>query len=159
MLFTIKVSFSKFVVLFQSNFILFFKGFIYLFIFRERGGRKKNRERNINVWLPLACPQLGIWPATQACALTGNQTSDPLVRRLALNPLSHTRQDSFQFFGFFSSLIFKESKIQDFFPKSVHLHTNIKMNHDAMPFLPNTLLSLEYRNGIKISLKSLVPFP
>ena len=26
--------------------------------------------------LPLACPQLGTWPATQACALTGNLTGD-----------------------------------------------------------------------------------
>ena len=28
-------------------------------------------ERNINVWLPLAQPLLGTWPATQACALLG----------------------------------------------------------------------------------------
>ena len=47
------------------------------------------RERNISVWLPLMHPLLGTWPATQACALTGNQTSDPLICRLALNPLSH----------------------------------------------------------------------
>ena len=54
----------------------FFKDFIYLFL--ERGeGREKERERNINVWLPLTCPhnwgpcpqprhvpQLGIEPAT-----------------------------------------------------------------------------------------------
>ena len=32
-------------------------------------------EGNIN-WLPLAHPHLGTWPATQACALTGNGTSD-----------------------------------------------------------------------------------
>ena len=31
-------------------------------------------------------------PQTQACGPTGNQTSDPLVRRPALNPLSHTSQ-------------------------------------------------------------------
>ena len=50
----------------------------YLFIFREgKGGRE--RKRNINLWLPLERPLLGTWPATQACALTGNQTSDPLV--------------------------------------------------------------------------------
>ena len=49
-----------------------------LFIFRERG-REGERERNINVWLPLMWPLLGTWPATQACALTGNQTRDPLV--------------------------------------------------------------------------------
>ena len=34
----------------------------------------------------------GLGPTTQACALTGNQTGNPLVRRLALNPLSHTSQ-------------------------------------------------------------------
>ena len=32
------------------------------------------------------------WPASQACALTGNETSHPLVLRPALNPLSHTSQ-------------------------------------------------------------------
>ena len=52
------------------------------------------RERNINVWLPLMHPKLGTWPATQAHALTGNRTSDPLVHRPALNPLSHTSQES-----------------------------------------------------------------
>ena len=44
------------------------------------------------MWLLLTCPSLGTWPATQACALTGNRTRDPLVHRLALNPLSHTSQ-------------------------------------------------------------------
>ena len=65
--------------------------FIYLLL--ERGqGREEERERNINVWLPLTHPLLGNWPATQAYALTGNRTCDPLVRRLVLNPLSHTSQ-------------------------------------------------------------------
>ena len=41
----------------------FLKDVIYLFW---------ERERNINVWLPLIHPPLGAWPATQACALTGN---------------------------------------------------------------------------------------
>ena len=54
--------------------------------------RDTERERNISVWLPLVHPQLGTRPTTQACALTGNQTSDPLVHRLSLNPLSHTSQ-------------------------------------------------------------------
>ena len=72
-------------------FFFFFKDFIYLFL--ERGeGREKERERNISVWLPLTLPQLGTSPATQACALTGNWTCDPLVCRWALNPLSHTSQ-------------------------------------------------------------------
>ena len=68
---------------------IFFRDFIYLFL--ERGERReKERERNISVWLPLVHPLLGTWLATQACALTGNQTGDPLVRRLALHPLGHT---------------------------------------------------------------------
>ena len=37
-------------------------------------------------------PLLGTWPTTQACAMTGNQTGDPLVFRLALDPLIHTDQ-------------------------------------------------------------------
>ena len=35
---------------------------------------------------------------TQACTLTGNQTGDPLVHRLALNLLSRTRQGCFHIF-------------------------------------------------------------
>ena len=42
--------------------------------------------------LALARPQLGTWPATQACALTKNQISDLSVRKPALSPLSHTSQ-------------------------------------------------------------------
>ena len=71
----------------------FFKVFIYLFLGRGKG-REKERERNIHVWLPLTCPFLGTWPATQACALTGNSTGDPLVCRLVLKPLSYTSQGS-----------------------------------------------------------------
>ena len=40
---------------------------------------EKERERNINVWLPLVQSQLGTWSTTQACALTGNQTGYSLV--------------------------------------------------------------------------------
>ena len=62
------------------------KDFIYLLLDTGKAGR----ERNINVWLPLAYPQLGVWPATQVCALTGNRTGNPLVLRRVLNPLSHS---------------------------------------------------------------------
>ena len=55
-------------------------------------GREKEREININVWLPLTHPLLGTWPAAQPCALTGNRTSNPLALRPALNSLSHTSQ-------------------------------------------------------------------
>ena len=36
--------------------------------------------------LPLVCHQLGTWPATQACALTGNQTHSLLVYGTMLQP-------------------------------------------------------------------------
>ena len=48
-------------------------------------------KRNINQ-LPLTYLQLGTWPTTQVCALTGNWTANLSVHRPALNPLSHTRQ-------------------------------------------------------------------
>ena len=67
--------------------------------FNERG-REGGREGNINVRLPLMHPLLGPLPATQACALTGNQTDDPLVHRLALNPLSHPSQGRLVFLIF-----------------------------------------------------------
>ena len=51
---------------FKTNYY-FFKDLIYLFLERG-GGREKERETNINVWLPLVCPILGTWPETQACA-------------------------------------------------------------------------------------------
>ena len=66
---------------------IFKKDFIYLFL-----DKREERERNINVQLPLTWPPLGTLPAAQACALTGSQTSNPLVCRLVLNPLSHTSQ-------------------------------------------------------------------
>ena len=45
------------------------------------------------MWLPLTRPLLGMtWLTTQACALTGNLTGNPLVRRLVLNPLNTTSQ-------------------------------------------------------------------
>ena len=48
---------------------------------------------------------LGTWSTTQACALTGNQTDDPSVLYLALNPLSHTSQ------GRTCSLVSKQPKV------------------------------------------------
>ena len=54
------------------------------------------------MWLPLACPLLGTWPATQACALTGNQTGDSLLHKPTLNPLSYTSQGGLYFFIVFN---------------------------------------------------------
>ena len=59
-------------------------------------------ERNTNVWLPSP----GTWLATQACALTGNQTYVPLVHRWVLSPLSHTSQDRFFFISLTVTFIF-----------------------------------------------------
>ena len=55
-------------------------------------------ERYIHL-LPLARFQLGTWPATQACALTGNRTVNFLVCGLALNPLSHANHGSMYYFN------------------------------------------------------------
>ena len=41
----------------------FVKDFIY-FIFQRGEEREKDRESNINVWLPVAHALLGTWPAT-----------------------------------------------------------------------------------------------
>ena len=71
---------------------LFFLNIYILFL--EGEGKGKEREKNSNVWLLPMHPSLGTWPKTQACALTGNRTSNPLVRRPSLNPLSYISQGS-----------------------------------------------------------------
>ena len=86
-------------------------------------------KRNIDVWLPLMLALLGTWPTTQAFALTGNRTDDPLVGRLALNPLSHTSQGFSKLFFdkkrtiFYVALIIGKVGIKDFIPP----HTIIKI--------------------------------
>ena len=84
--------------LFFLKILFYFLKIIYLFIFRERGRKGKEKERNINVWLPFTSHSLGPWPATQACALTGNRTCDLSVLRLVLNLLNHTSQSIFILF-------------------------------------------------------------
>ena len=65
----------------------------YSFLAKEgKGGRETWRCERYNDRWPLTHPLLGTWPATRACALTGNQTSNLLVCRPPLNPLSHTSQ-------------------------------------------------------------------
>ena len=74
---------------------------LHLFIFKER--RKGEREGEKHRLIASRMPPTGegSWPATQACALVGNWTSDPLVCRLVLNPLSHNtsqgRAHAFEF--------------------------------------------------------------
>ena len=66
------------------------------------------------MWLPLVCPTLGTWPATQACVLTLNYMDDHFVRRLALNPLSHTSQGGTQHFKVWVFLLLLLSKTNKF---------------------------------------------
>ena len=73
-----------------QSFLFSFKDVIYLFLEREEG-RKKGREKH--QWASRPSPT-GTWPSTQAGALPGNRTSDHLICRPALNPLSHTSQGS-----------------------------------------------------------------
>ena len=71
-------------------FLIFKKDFIYLFLEREREEEREGEKHHHVVGSRV--PPTGDPAATQACALPGNQTSNPLVHRLALNPLSHTIQ-------------------------------------------------------------------
>ena len=72
-----------------SPFYLFLKRF-YLFLEKGReGGREEEKHQCV---VASGAPPMGTWPTTQACALTGDRTSDPSVHRLALNLLSHTSQ-------------------------------------------------------------------
>ena len=61
-----------------------------LFVFRQGKGRRKG-EKHQCVFTSHALPT-GDLAATQACALTGNRTSDPFVRRPVLRSLSHASQ-------------------------------------------------------------------
>ena len=67
-------------------FLIFF--LIYLFLEWERDGERKGEKYQCVV--TSHTPLLGTWPTTQACALTGNGASDPLVCILVLSPMSHT---------------------------------------------------------------------
>ena len=68
----------------------FFKKILFIHLKRSgKGGRKRGRETSI-VCLPLMHPNTGTRPTTQACAQSGSRTNDPLLCRLAFNPLSHT---------------------------------------------------------------------
>ena len=69
---------------------------IYLFLERGREGEREGEKHQCVVASRMP-PQVGTWPATQACALTRNRTGDPVVRRPALNPLSCTSQGMFAF--------------------------------------------------------------
>ena len=91
-----------------------------MFIFRERGREGEREGEKLNVWWPLAHTLLGTWPATQACALTGNQTSDPLVCRPMLNSLSYVSQGLMVSFNEHNFLILILSNLSPFSLSSVY---------------------------------------
>lgn len=62
-----------------------------MYLFLERGEeKKKERERNIKMWLPLTRPSTGDLARDPGLCPDWESTSYPLVRRLMLSPLSHT---------------------------------------------------------------------
>ena len=95
---------SRHVSLGHLGIVIFLNNFFKDSIFLERGGERE-KHRCARGWLLLTYPQLGTWPTTQACALTGNRTGDLSVCRQALNPLSLTSQGTSVFFFFFKEVI------------------------------------------------------
>ena len=73
---------------FLQIFLIFY--FMYLFLERGREGEREGEKYHCVVASPT--PSTGDLAATQACALTGNQTSDPLVCSQVLSPPRHTSQ-------------------------------------------------------------------
>ena len=69
--------------------MLHLKKIFYLF-FRQKGQEGEREGEKHQCMVASHTPPTG--PTTQACVLTGNQMGDPLIHRLALNPLSHTSQ-------------------------------------------------------------------
>ena len=77
---------------------IFFLDFIYLFLERRKGRREGVKHQCVVASRAPPTGDLGIWPATQACVLTGNQTGNSLVCRPVLTPLSHTSQGNINYF-------------------------------------------------------------
>ena len=72
----------KEILTFSIYFIFYFYFFKILIIYFERG---EGRERETSMYGCLSsAPHQETWTETQACALTGNGTSDSLVHRLSL---------------------------------------------------------------------------
>ena len=90
------------------------------------------------MWLPLKRPLLGTWPATQACALTGNRTSELSLCRMTPNQLSY-----------FSWILERERDINLLFHLLVHALVDSCMcpdpRLDQQPRRIGTMLQLSRR--------------
>ena len=83
-----------------------------LFIFRERG-RRREREGNISVWLPLACPQMGNLACNPGMCPDWETNQQRFGSQASTNPLSHTRQGSlFYFLIFICIFVFLSTILQ-----------------------------------------------
>ena len=80
-------------------FILFFKIFYLVFLGK---GRENERERNINVWLPLA-PPFGDLARNPGMRPDWESNLGPFGSQATLNALSHTSQDCFMLNLLFNS--------------------------------------------------------
>ena len=89
--------------------------------------------------------------ATQACALTGNQTSDPLVHRPALNPQSHTSRAYPFLLDFIDELEVRSLRhiTSLYFPRTSHQNimnktpkTSCFDSESRLRFLPKSLNSV-----------------
>ena len=72
------------------------QGTFYLFIFRQRG-KEGQRQRNMNVWLPLESP-IGDLAHNPHMCLDWELNHDHLVHRLALNLIRQSSQSYIQIF-------------------------------------------------------------
>ena len=75
---------------------------------RKREEEKHEHERETSTGCLSHTPQLGTEPATQACALTGNPTCDPLVCEMMPNQLGYTGPGYILAFKKFRSIIHLE---------------------------------------------------
>ena len=79
----------------HSSLVILFVFKILFIYFLERGeGREKERERIINVWLPLSHPLLGNQARNPGLCPDWESNQQHFVSQPALNPLSHPSQSS-----------------------------------------------------------------
>ena len=77
------------------SFHSFFKKRFHLFIFREKGRQGEREGEKHQCVVASRMPTAGNLASSPGMYPDRNHTRDPLVHRLALNPLSHTNKDHF----------------------------------------------------------------
>ena len=124
--------------------LFLFKDFIYFLRERGREGERDGEKHQCVVASHM--PLMGTWPATWACALNGNRTCNPLVRRLALNPLSHTSQ------GNSLPLRHQNYKCCSEFFRVAEFKDSVKRgaNFKRAPFIPVLGSNLHYQEGLHL---------